>query len=90
MRNWFSIMQISLLSYVPSTYPFLKKKKSWLFFQHQIIVHDYKIFCRLLTLCVCVCVCVCIITFLKNMAGINYFDNKPVENVKLGSFKGQP
>lgn len=30
-----------------------------------------------------------IITFLKNMAGINYLDNKPVENVKLGSFKGQ-
>ena len=37
-----------------------------------------------------VCIYIYIITFLKNMAGINYFDNKPVENVRLGSFKGQP
>ena len=68
----------------------------WLFFQHQIIVHDYMIFCRPLTvyihiyIYVYVCIYIYIITFLKNMAGINYFDNKPVENVRLGSFKGQP
>ena len=31
-----------------------------------------------------------ITAFLKTMASINYFDNKPVENVKLGSVKGQP
>lgn len=62
-------------------------KRLWLFFQHQIIGHDYKIFCRPLT--VYIHIYIYIITFLKNMAGINYLDNKPVENVKLGSFKGQ-
>lgn len=31
-----------------------------------------------------------IVAVLKTMAGINYFDNRPIENVKLGSVKGQP
>ena len=54
--------------------------------------------CVYIYMCVYICVYIYIyiyiyiylITFLKNMAGINYFDNKPVENVRLGSFKGQP
>lgn len=58
--------------------------KKWLFSQHQVMVHDYKTFCKDVN-------CVYIITaFLKTMVGINYFDNRPAENVKLGSVKVQP
>lgn len=30
-----------------------------------------------------------ITAFLKTMVGINYFDDRPAENVELGSVKGQ-
>lgn len=63
----------------------LRKTKNWLFFQHKIIVYIDKTFCRDTN-------CMCIITAVLNkiVAEISYFDIRPIENVKLGSVKGQP